>query len=649
MSAQAGTWNLDGAPANRELLARMSQTICEYGPDGEYTYFDGPLGLLYRPLHATMESRFEHQPHVSSRGYAVMWDGRLDNRQELISQLLPGLRSGHTDLDIVTAAFECWGTQCFRRLLGDWAVSIWDPTERVLVLARDYIGVRHLYYYPTSKRVVWCTLLAPLVLSGDRFTLNEEYVAGYLALYPEGHLTPYREIHAVPPGKFVIIGDRQATIHSYWAFNPRLKISYKTDAEYEEHFRQVFRQAVRRRLRSDSPILAELSGGLDSSSIVCMADDILSKEGAETQVVDTLSLYDSREPDGDERPYFTKVEEKRGRKGHHCDLGFEGISIPSCPPRFASRPGDLGYGETKTEGFRRRLIQERGYRVLLSGVGGDELLGGVPNPTFQLAELIQKLRLVELGRQLISWSLIKRRPWVQLLGQACALLLPAWTRAKLNSNEKEKPWIDSNFARHYEVAARQLGPSHDFGSRLWGYRARAQTITVVSWQRASATDRSMEGPEKRFPYLDQNLLEFLLAIPASQLLRPGERRSLMRRALAGLLPQEILNRKTKAVSARKVMTAVQVNWETLESILQAAVSSRLGFLDPTQLRECLIKGKNGDAPQLVGMMRAIALELWLQDVVRRGLIRNICEAAPQLPKPDIVEWTSGPERKVCQS
>jgi asparagine synthase (glutamine-hydrolysing) len=640
MSAQAGVWNFDGAPANRELLANISQSISQYGPDEERTYFSGPIGMLYRPFHTTKESRLEHQPHVSSRGNVIMWDGRLDNREELIPQLCDDLSPEQTDLAIVTAAFERWETDCFRRLVGDWALSIWDPVQRALILARDYIGVRHLYYYPTHKRVIWCSYLAPLVLSGDRFTLNDEYTAGYLALYPEGHLTPYCEIHAVPPGKFVRIRNGKATTHPYWAFHPQLKIRYKTDAEYEEHFRHVFRQAVRRRLRSDSPILAELSGGLDSSSIVCMADDILAKEGAETPRVDTLSFYDPREPDGDERPYFAKVEEKRGRKGHRCDAGTEGISIPACLPHFVSRPGDLGNPGSHTNDFRQRLFEEHGYRVLLSGIGGDEFLGGVPNPTFQLADLIQQCRLVELAKQLMAWSMVKRRPWIQLLGQASILLLPAWARAKLTQEAKIEPWIDAGFARRHRLAVRRLGPNSDFGFSLWGHRAYVQTIVLVSWQRASTVERSAGGVEQRFPYLDQNLLEFLLAIPISQLLRPGERRSLMRRALGGLLPPEILHRKTKAVSARKFMMAFQTNWETLETIFDAAVSSRLGFINPVRFRQCLFKAKNGDAPQLVRMMKVIALELWLQDVMRRGLIRSPYEGAKQRPEPDLVELKS---------
>src|SRR5581483_664700 len=105
----------------------------------------------------------------------------------------------------------------------------------------------------------------PLVhLFGTSLTIDDEYTAGYLTLCPTAHCTPYREIQAVSPGCFVTIHDGRVSTHRYWAFHPRQAIAYKTDTEYEDHFRSVFRQAVRRRLRSDTPVLAELSGGLDS-------------------------------------------------------------------------------------------------------------------------------------------------------------------------------------------------------------------------------------------------------------------------------------------------------------------------------------------------------------------------------------------------
>jgi asparagine synthase (glutamine-hydrolysing) len=620
MSAQAGVWNFDQASASREILANISETIAQYGPDGESTYFKGAIGMLYRPFHTTKESRLERQPFVSQRGYAFTWDGRLDNRETLIPQLQCDLNPEQTDLAIVVAAFHRWGTDCFRKLVGDWALAVWNPTQKVLVLARDYIGVRQLYYYPTPRRVIWCTHLASLVLSGDSFSLDEEYVAGYLALYPEAHLTPYREIRAVPPGSFVSIQPSGSTVQPYWAFNPKQTIRYKTDTEYEQHFRKVFRQAVRRRLRSDSPILAELSGGLDSSSIVCMADDILVKEGAETPRLDTLSYYDPGEPDGDERPFFTKVEEKRGRKGHCCNVGIERTSIPVCLPHFVCRPGELGDEGTHTAEFRQRLRAKHGYRVLLSGIGGDEFLGGIPNPTFQLADLIQQLRFIELARQLIAWSLQKKRPWAHLLGQAWVSLLPAWAQSKFTQEASIEPWIDAGFSKRYRLAHLRLGPLCHLGFRLSSRVAYARTIVLVSRQQSCAIDRYGGGTEQRFPYLDQDLLEYLLAIPSDQLLRPGVRRSLMRRALAGLLPTEILNRQTKAVTVRKYMNAIQRNYDELHQLVDRGYCSRFGFISSAEFIQCLIRAKNGNAPQLVRLIKAIALELWLRDVTQRGLI-----------------------------
>src|SRR5260370_25975610 len=180
------------------------------------------------------------------------------------------------------------------------------------------MGIRHIFYYLKNDRIWWSTDLSPLVLlSGDKFHIDDNYISGYFAHDPDAHLTPYREIREVPPGQCVRIRNGSASVERYRGFSPNSRIRYKTDAEYEDHFRRLFRQAVARRLRSDSPILAELSGGLDSSSIVCVADDILAKEGALTPRLDTLSYFDKTEHNGDDWIYFQKIEQKRGRVGSH--------------------------------------------------------------------------------------------------------------------------------------------------------------------------------------------------------------------------------------------------------------------------------------------------------------------------------------------
>jgi len=256
MSVQFGRWNIDGKPVDRDYLEKARATIAPYGPDEAGSYLKGNISILYHAFHTTKESRRETQPHLTASGAVITWDGRLDNRAELIGQLKDGLTFDSTDVSIVAAAYEEWGTGCFARLIGDWALSVWSPNSRSLILAKDPIGTRHLYYAFDKNQVTWSTILDPLVLfAGRAFALEEEYIAGWLSFFPATHLTPYVGIHSVSPSCFVIVEPERQTISRYWDFDPAKKIRYRTDGEYEEHFRAVFAEAVRRRLRSDNPIL----------------------------------------------------------------------------------------------------------------------------------------------------------------------------------------------------------------------------------------------------------------------------------------------------------------------------------------------------------------------------------------------------------
>jgi asparagine synthase (glutamine-hydrolysing) len=289
VSVQFGRWNFDGKPVDRAYLEKVGPLLAPYGPDDAGSYAKGNVSILHRAFHTTKESRRETQPHVTSSGAILTWDGRLDNRAELIRHLRNVLTISSTDVSIVAAAYDEWGTDCFAKLIGDWALSIWDANSRSLILAKDPIGTRHLYYSIDKDQVTWSTILDPLVLfAGRSFALCEEYIAGWFSFFPAAHLTPYIGIHSVPPSSSVTVRTGKHTIRKYWDFDPAKSIRYRTDAEYEEHFHAVFGEAVRRRLRSDSPILAELSGGMDSSSIVCMADTIIARGSAETPRLDTV-------------------------------------------------------------------------------------------------------------------------------------------------------------------------------------------------------------------------------------------------------------------------------------------------------------------------------------------------------------------------
>jgi len=635
VSVQFGRWNFDGEPVDPDYLEKVKPLLAPYGSDDDGFYSKGNITILYGAFHTTKESRRETQPHITSSGTILTWDGRLDNRMDLIRRMCEVLTNGSTDVEIVAAAYEYWRSDCFGMLIGDWTLSIWDPRMRSLILAKDPIGTRHLYYSLDNNHVTWSTILDPLVLfAGKTFTLCEEYIAGWLSFFPAAHVTPYAEIHSVPPSYSVLLRPGNHTVSKYWDFDPNKRIRYRTDAEYEEHFRAVFTEAVRHRLRSDSPILAELSGGMDSCSIVCMADELIGHGKTNLPRLDTVSYYDDSEPNWNERPYFAKVEEKRGRVGYHVDVSPHEQTNFSIETRYF--PATPGSGAIPSETAQKYFDYQRsqGYRVLLSGIGGDEALGGVPNPIPELADLLVSFELRQLAHQLKKWSLVKRKPWVHLFFETIGGFLPV-DLCRAPEQVRKAPWLHPHFVGRYRSSLTTLEPRFSVFGPLPSFQANLSTLNAMRNQLGSKNLDRFGSPEKRYPYLDRNLLEFLCAVPREQLIRPGQRRSLMRRALAGTVPEEILNRKRKAFVARKPVTRIAEDWSSLSQIPQQMILGTLGIVDSKKLLEALQSARSGREVSVTLLMRPLGLELWLRTVQRWSVLRiagSGCIAAPS-PSP----------------
>jgi len=440
---------------------------------------------------------------------------------------------------------------------------------------------------------------------------------------PDVHLTPYREIRSVPPGQFVKLRGGKTTIRTYWTFNTKLRIRCKSDVEYEEQYRHLFRQAVRRRLRTDSPILADLSGGLDSSSIVCMADDILAREGARTPRVDTFSFYDSTEPVDDDLHYFTKVEERRGKTGFHVDLQSSGDSLSFEHPVFVASPWPENRIEVKAA--LSDILRQHPYRVSLSGHGGDDVNGQALDPCVLMTDLLLQFRLLDFAKQLTVWSLcFRKRPWIHLFFQTLLQFMPVSLQLRLTEEGKVSPWINHRFAKKYWESAQPLNAGRGF----WHPSVRNAVQGIVAQSRSLA----IQEPsiiERRYPYFDQSLVEFLRTIPLNQLLRPGQRRFLMRSALRNLLPPEVLARKTKAGITRGHSLVFQKHWDKVESVFSSPLSSHLGYVDEIRFRESLIAMKHGQLPRdPAGLVRALSLELWLRSAQNHGVISIPRSATP---------------------
>ncbi len=620
MSALFGVWNFDGEDVSETSLELAVRLLREQTSEEQTIYLKDNVGIIHCASMTEKTAYTTPQPHLDASRHVVHWNGRLDNREDLVEALGHPSSFSTADPTIVAQGFEAWGNGLFSRLIGDWSASVWEPVEKKLTLGTDYLGIRHLYYSVEHRRALWSTSLATIIrMSKLPLTINNEYVADFLVTSPAADTTPYLEIKAVPPAHIVTIRHGRATQYRYWNFRPDNRIRYKCDGDYEEHFRHVFRAAVRRRLRSTSPVIAELSGGIDSSSIVCMADQIIQSGEVGSVRLDTISTFDPKEPGGNETSYFSIIEAQRGRTGHHLNREEYGHVFDLNIDRLIVAPG-ASECRGKLRDDLISLFVAQNYRVLLSGIGGDELLGGVPNPSSQLADFLVLPRPIQLMKQLTAWSLVKKRPAMHLIAEAVASLFPNWLQARLARNSGVAKWIRPEFARGYRLPVRRFRLGGRCGYVQPSRIETAQTVNSLSRQMSRLPTHGMTGEERRYPYLDQSLVEFVLAIPPSQLLRPGQRRSLMRRSLADIVPAEVLWRKTKGFVNRGVLLAFENGLNDLEALFASPVCGALEYVDAVLLRECLARTRHGDASQMMPLLTTLSLELWLRSAVQNGVL-----------------------------
>jgi asparagine synthase (glutamine-hydrolysing) len=657
MSVQFGRWNFEGQEPAPGYIEKVSAALAPYGPDSNESYSKGGVKILYRAFHTTKESHREVQPYISPSGAVITWDGRLDNRAELIGELRSLLKTNaamahsvgantvransaddFTDVEIVAASYEKWGPACLGRLVGDWALSIWNPGERAVLLAGDPIGTKHLYYSMDKNHVTWSTILDPLVLfAGRTFEICEEYIAGWFAiLFPAAHLTPYVGVHAVPPSSSVLLrmGKHgvKHTVTKYWDFDPHKRIRYRTDAEYEEHFRNVFATAVKRRLRSDRPVVAELSGGMDSSSIVCMADLIIARGEADCPRLDTISWFDSSDPNWDDPAYFVKVEEKRGHTGCHIDLAAEKQGEVASEKSFLSEfqsnriavapvPGR----RVSSEFFKQAVAYARsqGHRVTLSGIGGEPPTGGaMPTPTPELQDLLARARFFALARQLNAWAVKMRKARLPLLYEAARGFLPLAIVGLPGHIRPAVPWLHPGFVRRNQAALCGYSSRTKLFGHLPSFQDQLRTLAIERRLMAYFAISPEMPCEIRYPYLDRDLREFAYALPREQLVRVGQRRSLMKRALVGIVSDELLNRKQKASLPQEPQKSVSTWWPSMDEIGEHMVSSSLGIVDPDRFLEALQKARRNEEVPIASLKRTLFLESWLRHLTVCGFLTN---------------------------
>jgi asparagine synthase (glutamine-hydrolysing) len=470
--------------------------------------------------------------------------------------------------------------------------------------------------------VTWASRLEPLRLaSAPSAAVDEEFIADFLSAFPGRSNTPFAGLEAVPPGEAVLFDRQGRRALVFWEPEQVEASAALSDADAEEGLRHHFSEAVRNRLRGGRPVCCELSGGLDSSSIVCVADDLLRRGTTDVPDLVTATFTFDRSPTSDESVFVNAVRHRVGRR--HFAL------TESASPLFAGL--DEAYLEYPAPKACFRALSDRmvaemyvaGARVALSGFGGDEvLLSSGSSFAVELADLAREFRFGALPSRF--------RLWQRRLGGSLAVLLwqnlvhpllptPLRVRAPLFSFSLE-PLLETEFVRRKHLSRRMLESSNEVSRdlspsqrlRVAGIR---RAVRSVSWQ----YDYGSHPVENRFPFLDRPLVEFCLGLPLGQHVRDGDGRSLHRRALASFLPPEVLSRRDKKGPDEALMRGLSQEWSRLAWLLESPRVCQRGWVRPDGFRRALDELRFGVRTTGASLVpKVLALEVWLRHLEQRA-------------------------------
>lgn len=632
MSAIAGALNLRGGAVDPELLERLAAGLAFQGPEGLRRIVRGPVGMVFAAFRTTAAEERAVQPHLSEDGLLVSWDGRLDHADELAERLGAPARTGAPEL--AARAFRRWGKAFAGELLGDFALALWDPAGERLLLARDPFALRPLYYTVTGDVLLWASRLDALLLAAPvSREIDDEWIAGYLINRPDPAASPYRAIRAVPPAHAIGVSrGRIEPPRRFWRIDPEREIRFARDEEYEERFRELFVDSVRSRLDAPGTVVCDLSGGLDSSSIACVAHHLVKTESVPARRIVTVSYVYDASPSADERRWIRLVEEWLGEPGVHLADTEHPFLVRLREP-FSEIPVSRLCARELQEGVERTL-ESHGSRVLLSGFAGDHVVFSQAATPVLLGDLVRRGKLSELPAAFSFWNRALGLPHLDLAWQGVIRpFLPRSLRLwEAQAAIRKNAWIDRRFARRTAMGERSLEGTG--GYSLPSGRERYASIESAIEGSAYTYSRWGRRPfEARFPFLDRHLVEFCLACPTDQFLRNGEGRSLHRRALSGLVPPETLARKDKRGNSESMLRAFAREASQLSALFsQDARVFERGYADRKELRKILDKARAGLRSDVLVLFNVIALEGWLRGLENRGV-------APSLPEEE-VSWRS---------
>ena len=615
MSAITGIYHLDGQHIDSSLLNQMANALAHRGPDGSDTWQAGPVGLGHCMLWTTPESLHEHLPLTGDDGIlTITADARIDNRDELISDLHLGQQGGIIpDSSLILYAYQRWGESCVDHLLGDFAFAIWDAHQQHLFCARDHMGVKPFYYFHSDELFAFASEIKALFcVPGIPREVNEKSLAFRLAgIDYDPAVTSYLHIHRLPAANTLTVSPSGTRINRYWSLDPHREIHFDTDEEYKNAFRTLFTEAVRCRMRSAFPIGSTLSGGLDSSSVVVIARHLLHQGDTPLRPLHTFSAVFDEVPECDERTWIQYVLAGGDLTPHF--IYPERISpLNDIHHRISQNEDPSLFPTSYTYETMYQTAKDSGVRVVLSGEWGD---GIVSYGRGALLECVVAGKLLRSIREIISLSLHFRTKKRTIIWNDLLLpLIPDMLRQRSDHTPK---WIQDDFAQRagleeYFVHLRKTELKHKTSRECHFFDLSSYPISLTLEEvNKNAAAHSIEIC---YPFLDRRVIEFCLALPPEQRIRDGYTRAIERESLAEYLPPEIRQRTSKAIADPYIRySLVKFEGKNLNDILFCHPDVLRSYIDLDFMQEEYRKLMAGTAVNLIPLWRTVVLAFWLRE------------------------------------
>ena len=559
MSGIAGIIHFDGAPIEPGQIEKMTAAMAHRGPDGIHHWVKGSVALGQCMLRTTPESLEETQPLTNEdESLVLVMDGRVDNWEELRKELLgrgAALRT-RADAELVLRAYEVWGKDCLPHIDGDFALVIWDARQRSAFCARDRMGNKPFHYHWDGKTLAFASELhAILALPWVKQELNEGMLAEFLATewYSRDETFWNGCMRLVAAHRMTVDATGPRSEH-YWAPELWTMLPYAKDEEYIEHYRELFEDIVRRISRSHRSLSFEVSGGLDSSAIFAMAESLRLRQQLHAPSIDGYVLGFHDDPDANELEYSRAIGKHLGQAVHEIPpttmpLSWYQDQATKCKefPGFPNGVMSLGL---------RSEAHSRGSRVLVTGVGGDEWLGGGhAYYADELAcrnwkELYKSLKADYRECGLLSplWWLF-RFGFVPLLPDGAKNVLRQALGHDWLKGFDNQDWLVPHMRKVIKQRRVKHLASFKTRTRLFSQRGKILSLTSAYPMLAHELEERMcseLGLELRRPFWNAKLVEFFFMCPEQLRQRGHTNKYLHRQAMQGLLPERVLKRATKA-------------------------------------------------------------------------------------------------------